>query len=74
MKVNIQRLTCPINNSAICPAPSEIWNGNSDGPTAEQHIVPDSSPDSRHSCVDTRELTLTKLRVAQQDPGNTLRS
>ena len=66
-------LTCSIEGSSIAPAPRQVRDGDSDGPTAEQHVVSNRAPDSCHGCVDARQLTAPQLRVTEQNPRHTLR-
>lgn len=65
-------LTCSIQGPSIRPAPRQVWDRDSNSPTAEQHIVSNSAPDSCHSCVDTWQLTAPQLCVTEQDPRHTL--
>jgi len=67
------RLTCSVKESPICLPPWQVWDGDSNGATAEQHVVPNSAPDACHRCVDTWELTAPQLDITEQDPGYILR-
>lgn len=65
--------TSSVHGLAIGPGPGQLRDGHSDGPTAQQDIVPDGATDPRDGRVHTGNLTLAEFCVGKEDSRQALR-
>lgn len=58
--------TSAVHGLAVGPGPGQIRDRDSDGPTAQQDIVPDGATDPGDGRVHTRNLTLAEFCVRKE--------